>query len=117
MLGNVQNNVNFGSLRIAKGINTQAAIGRYIDCMDTARVMSNSLSELGNESGDFVVEVAGKILKGDKGDIISFQTKDVTNSKVLQEMAVQTGDFVTSRAKLFEKFCADTLVNVKKLFE
>lgn len=115
MLNNIKNNMSFGSLKIMQNEATKKAITRYIDCMDTARVMSDSFEKIRQESGNTLVAIRGKILNAKDGESILFETYNTQNSSLLGQILIKASDFLTSRADLFEKFGNDTLRTIKSM--
>ncbi len=110
----MSNSINFGSVNIAHNNNVRLAIKSYMDCMDTARTISDSLQKIKNQTGNFAVEIRGKIKKDKSGDLITIESYNAKQSSLLSKISIQADDYVTSRAELFRKFCDDTIKKIKK---
>ena len=109
-------NVNFGSLKIIRSNSTKNAIEHYADCMDTIRVMADSFDRI-KKDPKVDVTVVGKVVSSPGGDSILFESLKSADNTSLAKISVSSNDFITSRAELFQKFCNETLENLKKLIK
>ncbi len=115
----IQNNISFGALKISPDKITKRAVTQYVDCMDTARVMRNSLDKIDLETGLTPVIIKGEIIPdakdatGKNFSILfkAFNGKDEQDA--LSKIAVEKGDFQSSRANLFEKFADEIITKIK----
>ena len=114
MLGNIENSVNFTSLKFSPDAMTKKAISGYVDCMDTARIMYDSFNKIGVETGSNSVVIKGI----NEGSSILFSAYDEANpKKVLSSIQIEKGDFKTQRGSLFEKFTSEIVGKIKGLIE
>lgn len=119
MITNVQNNVNFGSLKISPDKVTRRAISNYIDCLDTARIMHDSFAKIGEKTGEIPVLIKGDIIP-DKNDLTGKNFSIVVSAlrgdedKQLGRILIAKNNIEASRSRLLKRFTQSVLEAVKK---